>query len=415
VTGIRITVGVPPPQPDLEFARIHLLVTDPEYFGKLRVLLYNLRKGVAEDAAYRNAFGKSATEIEAQVKQYFAAGKFGTTSLSSRPLAERDFVERPISDADGRLARADLLVGSQSAEEYQQLLRDKVKVAEAEEGLGLLALRAGNKEESRQHLSAAITAGSGSARCYIEYANLEPDNEKASEALLKAAGINPKLDEPFALLAAREADPHKRLAHWKEAATRDPRNPNYWQAMAEGYLAEHNYAEAAKSWRQGEQAATDPVQRERMQKARLAIEGQRLDFEDAERRRAAEEEARELEKLKTEARAEVHALETKYGEKEKPADAPVPWWDGPKPSGKLTGSLKQVDCLRGQARLVVDGDDHKTMRLLVKDPGKVAIMGGGNQTLGCGVQKPRRVVVEYFPKTDAPTGTAGEVATIQFP
>ena len=62
VSGIRITAGAPP-QPDLDWARIHLLVTDPEYFGKLRVLLYNLRKGVAEEPAYRNAFGKSAAEI----------------------------------------------------------------------------------------------------------------------------------------------------------------------------------------------------------------------------------------------------------------------------------------------------------------------------------------------------------------
>src|SRR5215469_18551016 len=60
VNGIRITVGTPPAggAPDLDWARIHLLVTDPEYFGKIRVLLFNLRKGVADDPAYRNAFGK---------------------------------------------------------------------------------------------------------------------------------------------------------------------------------------------------------------------------------------------------------------------------------------------------------------------------------------------------------------------
>ena len=60
VNGIRITAGAPPAKPDLDWARIHLLVADPDYFGKLRVLLYNLRHGVADDPAYRNAFGKSA-------------------------------------------------------------------------------------------------------------------------------------------------------------------------------------------------------------------------------------------------------------------------------------------------------------------------------------------------------------------
>jgi hypothetical protein len=91
VRGIRITVGTPPPQPDLDWARIHLLVVDPEYFDKLRVLLYNLRKGVDEEPAFRNAIGKSRAEIEAQAVRHLAAGDFQTTSLSSLPMADSDF------------------------------------------------------------------------------------------------------------------------------------------------------------------------------------------------------------------------------------------------------------------------------------------------------------------------------------
>ena len=409
VTGIRITAGAPPPTPDLDWARIHLLVVDPEYFGKLRVLLYNLRKGVDGEPAYRNAFGKSPADIEELARQHLAAGNFQTASLSSRPLSEHDFQERLVSDADARLARADLLAGSQSAAEYEVLVRDHLKVPEAEEGLGLLALRDRRPDDARQHFSAAMEAGSGSARCYIEYAKLEPDNEKAMQALLRAAGINPKLDEPFALMAARDTDPEKRMAHWKAAAERNPRNAAYWRSLAEAYLAVKNFAEAAKAWTQGEQAATDPAERERMRQARLAVEQQRLDSEEADRRKAADE----LEDLKQQARAEVHALENKYKERDSGAK-PVPWWDGPKPSGKLDGSLKQVDCLGSQTRLVIVGTDGKITRLLVTDPAKVVILGDGSQALGCGPQKLRRVSLEYFPKTNARLATAGEVATIEF-
>ena len=36
-------------------------------------------------------------------------------------------------------------------------------------------------------------------------------------------------------------------------------------------------------------------------------------------------------------------------------DKPVQWWDGPKPEGKVTGTLKQVDCLpKQQARLFIE-------------------------------------------------------------
>jgi hypothetical protein len=162
VAGIRNTVGAPPPNPNLNWARVHLLIVEPEYYGKIRVLLGNLRRGVAEDVSYRNAFAKSPADIEGQVKAHLARGNFQTTSLSSRPMSARDFHERPISDADARLARADLLLPGQSATEYQALLREDVKVAEAEEGLGLLALREGNKDEARGRFSKAMAAGSGS-------------------------------------------------------------------------------------------------------------------------------------------------------------------------------------------------------------------------------------------------------------
>jgi hypothetical protein len=233
--------------------------------------------------------------------------------------------------------------------------------------------------------------------------------------LLKAAGINPKLDEPFALLAARDTDPQKRLAHWKAAAERNPRNPAYWKALAECYLADHNYGEAAKAWTEGEQAAADPAERERMRQARLAIEPQRLDYEDAERRRQAEQEARETEKLKQEALARVHQLEAENsGGAARSAGTPMPWWDGPQPSGKMRGTLRQVDCLGSGARLTVEGSDHKTLRLLVTDPSKIAIAGRGDQTLGCGKQPGRPVSIDYFPKVNARLGTAGEVAAIEF-
>ena len=414
VHGIHIAVGAPPAHPDLDWARVDMLVLQPEYFGKVRILLYNLRKGVDEDAACQNAFGKSAAEIEALAKRYFAAGNFQTGTISSLPMAPGDFHERPISDTDVRLVRADLLAGEQSATEYRSLLNDHLKVPEAEEGLGLLALRAHRNDEARGYFAAAMEAGSTSARAYIEYARLESDDEKADKALLRAAGINSKLAEPFAMMAQRDTDPQKRLAHWKAAAERDPRNASYWQALAESYLAGHDFADAGKAWREAEQASTDPAQRDRMRQARIAVEGQRLDYEAAEKRRQQEEDARELQRLKSQAQEHLHEVEAKYNGSEKPVADAVPWSAFPHPQGEVSGVLEKVDCLGKQARMVIAGDDHKVIKLLITDPGKIAISGTGEAQLGCGVQKPRRVTVQYFPKADARLATAGEVATIEF-
>jgi hypothetical protein len=416
VNGIRITAGKPPAKPDLDLARIHLMVADPDYYGKIRVLLYNLRHGVAEDPAYRNAFGKSAAEVEAAAKKHFAAGNFQTTSLPSRPMAEGDFPERQVSAAEIGLARADLLAGEQSAAEYQKLLAAHEKIPEAEEGLGLMALREKRTDDAHNYFEAAVEANSTSARCYIEYAKLEHDRDKAEDALLKAAGINPKLAEPFALMAARDTDSRKRLMHWKSATERDPRNTAYWRGLAETYLDEENYGEAGKAWHSGEQAATDPAEREKFHNARMLVEQQRLDREEADKRREADEKAREIAKLKTQALAELHKAEAKFSDGTPVGgDKPVPWWDGPKPEGKVSGTLKQVDCLpKQQARLSIEDAAHKLVKLLVADPSKVVYTGNGEVQLGCGVQKPRKITVEYFPKANARLATAGEIATIEF-
>ena len=49
------------------------------------------------------------------------------------------------------------------------------------------------------------------------------------------------------------------------------------------------------------------------------------------------------------------------------------------------------------------------------DPKSVVIKGGGEQALGCGVQKPpRSVIVHYEKKADKKLGTVGEVIEVDF-
>src|SRR5690242_1414794 len=70
VNGIKITLGKPPAEINRDWARVQLLATSPEYYGKLRVILYNLRRGVPPDAAYKNAVNKSPAEIEQETDRY---------------------------------------------------------------------------------------------------------------------------------------------------------------------------------------------------------------------------------------------------------------------------------------------------------------------------------------------------------
>jgi hypothetical protein len=329
---------------------------------------------------------------------------------------ERDYKEEPLLSKEVRLALADLMLGEQSREAYADMIRQDENVAAAHEGLALLALRDKRDKDARENFAEAIATGTPSPRSYLEYAKLEPDDAKALAALEKAMKVNPKLAETYALIGRRQTDRVKRIQYLEKAAQLEPRSAARWEEMAKVCLDEKAFDKAAQAWHNAEQAASTPEERARYEAARVAIDQQRLDWEEAERKRKAEEEARAIAKLKQQAIADLRAAEARANAGRGPAPQKVePWWEGPKPDSKATGNLTRVECLGRQIRLVVEDDDHKLTRLLIRDPSAVPILGGGEQKLGCGVQKPRRVVVEYFAKRDARLATVGEVATIQFP
>ncbi|MGC9969887.1 MAG: hypothetical protein ABSE56_04785 [Bryobacteraceae bacterium] len=415
VSGTRITLGQPPPPAErsLDWARMHLIGVDPAYFGKLRVLLYNLQQGADPEPAFRNAFGKTPAEIDKQAAAYLAAGNFQTVTIGGRPLDPRsDFTPQPAPPPLPQIALADLKPAPAA---YQALLQAAAP-AVAREGLAFLALREQHLQEARKEFAAATEAGSTSARCWVEFARLTPD--KARPALEKAAALNPAWAEPHVLLAEIESDPTKKLQELNTAAQLDPRSAARWRALAEFNLAHNRYPEAAKAWTAAEAASVDDAERARIHDARRAIEQQRLDFEAAERRRREAERQRDLQRVKDAALAEVRAAEQRAN-RGQPAPPPdrkiVGLFDGPAPSGKARGRLTRIDCIGRLMRLVIEGDDGSLTRLLIRDLAKVIVMGAGETALACGPQKAiRTVTVEYFPKPDPKLATTGEVATIEY-
>lgn len=419
VHGTRVTWGAPPApaRRTRDWARVHLLIANPENYAKSRVLLFNLQKGMDEEPAYRNALGRSRMDFEAEVDRYFEAGIFPASPAPSRPLSpERDLRTIPLEPEFVELASADLL-NAQSRAKYDTMLQRNSHIAEAHEGLALLALRNKDADAARDQLTRAVVAGTRNPRVLIDYARIETDPAKARAALDRAVEMAPKSAEAHYLLGEKTSDDSQKAAEWISATKLAPRNSKYWESLANLYLDRKNFSEAAKAWRAAEQAAATDSERERMHQARLAIERQRLDFEEAERKRLAEEKERDIQRLKSKAIADLRTAENKANgaplAPESVANA-VPWWDGPKPSGHVEGILKQVDCIGKQARIVIEKDGHKLVRLLVQDPSQVVFTGGGEQTLTCGVQKPVRATVEFVPKINPKFGTSGAVVTIEF-
>jgi Tfp pilus assembly protein PilF len=419
-TAVHVTWGGPPPQAERtrEWALLHRIITQPDYSGKAKIYLHNLAGGMDKAAASRNAFAEEGPKFDAEVDQYYAAGIFNTSVAPNRPInPERDFSTTFMTSDEGELMRADLLTPA-SAAIYQSLLQGGKHVAEANEGLAVLAMKNHDLAKGRPYMDAARKAGTRNFVALTTYAGLEDDPAKAIEILKEALTLDPKYAQAHWLFGEKLSDPARRMAEWKQAVNLAPRNHEWWAQYARLCVDQKQYAEAGRAWVAAAQAAPDVQLREQYLTARGQIEQQRLEAEDAERRKDAEAKAREIDRLKAEARKELADLEARVNTRPlsaQEAAKTVEWFDDTG-SEKIAGSLLRVDCAGKQLRLSLKSDEGKTLSFLVPDPQQFEIKSG--ESLTCGVQKPRRVTVSYKPpknsKQDAAKGVSGEATGMEF-
>jgi hypothetical protein len=377
VKATHVKIGAPLPAGQLAgarlraWAKLQMLATQPAYSGKLRTYLNNLGNAGEEDQAARNAFDITAVKLDALVDAYLRAGQFAAAPVIGEALnPNRDFIEKNVDKA-------------------------------AVDGL-LSELAAGGK-------------------------NFPPDSPRgllakntfASLGLANAA--NPKWAEPFFKMAALETDPSRRVGLLRSAATLDPRNAAYWQTLATAQAAASLYADAEKSWTSAERAASTPDERERIHRAKLDLEDSRAAYEAAEKKRALEEEARDLQRVKDSAAAEVRQAEQSANQRMAANNGntkgAVKWYGDPT-GEKASGLLTRVDCLKGPLRLTIQTASGIPIRLLVRDPNRLTVHGSGSSEalFACGAQKPaHKVDVVYTAKADAKLETVGDILVVTFP
>jgi hypothetical protein len=375
VNNTHVSLGTPLPEGELQkdrlraWAKMQMLATLPEYSGKLRVYLNNLQQNGDESVAVRNAFDLTPAKLDVVLDAYIRAGKFEAAPVAGEAIdPNRDFPEKPV---------------------------DKTLVD------GLFAeLAAGGKDfppDSPRGLVAKNT-----------HASLE-----------LAIKANPRWAEPHAKLAAISTNSLEKMKELKTAAALDPRNASYWQALAEAQAAADDYVSAAKSWAQAEHAAADEPERAKIHIARLALDNARADFTEAEKKRRAEEAARDLERVKAAAAAEVHAAEAATNARLNAGKGayqkPIEWWNDPN-GEKVEGKLTRVDCLSGPLRLTIQKDGGGLVKVAVRDLKTLTVNGAKEAQFGCGVARPvRKIRLTYEAKPDTKLGTLGDVLVVEFP
>jgi len=420
VDGPHITLGAPPPESERthEWALLQYVTTKPEYLGRAHILLSTLQQSSDMEAACRNAFDKSAAEMNALADAYLKSGNFATGALSGRPLSVHDNRIENVDRQDAAILIADLLLATGSAQAGKAY--DNITGVRAAEGQGLAALNESKRDDAREFFEKALDGETKSARAWVEAGNLEADKAVAVVDYKKAASLNPRWAEPYIQMADLEFDPGKRAAQLKKATELDSHNVELWETLARADTAAKNFQEAQKAWGGAERAAANEDERAKIHQVRLQLAAEEVVTEKTERKRIKDEKAEDLERVKAASDAAIHAAEEEARKKMNADGGTVPKNAVPMEELKNTpgvdGVFLRLDCLGQQARMVVKTDDGKTVQLLIRDPNGISLTGGsGDKTFGCGTQSgARRVHVEYEGKPDAKLRTAGDVTLIDF-
>jgi hypothetical protein len=364
VKTTRVALGAPPqgltPQRRREWARLHMLATQPEYAGRFRVYLANLAGGDLQVAAF-NTYGVSAAELDRRMNAYADRGVFEAVDVFGAAIdPQKEFYERRLPETEVTALLGELKPG-------------------------------GFPPDSPRGLAATGTR----------------------ESLYAAIEANPKWAEPHARLAALMANPRDRIAPLTKAAALEPRQVAYWEALARAQIAANLYIDAAKSWIAAERAAPTDAERARLRRERAAIEQQRVDAELAAQREARDEAERDLRRVIAESEARVRAAETAANRenaqsaKLTPGQAPVKF-DEVHKGVRVSGRLTEVECVNSILKLVIQVPNAPMAVVLVqKNPEK-----DGQPVFTCGPVSPsRRIDVVHNGQADVRWNTIGQVDT----
>jgi hypothetical protein len=396
-----------------DWGRIYHLFANPVTRDQLGVYLSNLMQGADRGTAYRNAFRRSGKDMEAELDLFLHSAVFPDIVFSGRPLSPiRDYRIASLEQDDASLLRADLMLAR--GDTGVAAAYAKLSGATAEEGRGLAALAAHDTATARREFAAAMKNNSKNARTYYEAALLDGSTPQAREEFVAAMQRNPRWVAPLLGLANIETTPAEKVKWLDKAASLTPRDAALWRKLAETAISAQEYGIADRAWIGAMRATPDPAARQRLEAAREQMSSARADAQEQQRKREEAAKTADLERVKEETMAEIHAAEQAANRAmnpggEKLTTQPVPYSSLEGNTAKISGTLIQVVCQGKAMTLVVRCDDGSVSRLLVDDPSALAAPDG-TPLLQCGpVKPPRRIAVELRP------GKRPQVLTVEFP
>lgn len=225
------------------WALVHLLMREPdarqrfERFGQL------MASGVAQAAAFEQAFGRSLEQLTGAARQDVDTKSFPAREASIAALAQPAAASwAALSDAEARLLRVDALLAYGRDREATQLAQETARRypdhPAAASALGRLAMARTDYPEARRQLERAVALGDHQGSTYFDLAMLTRDTngseETVAELLRKSVEASPSFADAWYLLGTtllRQKRATESVAALRHATELSPRKSMYWETL----------------------------------------------------------------------------------------------------------------------------------------------------------------------------------------
>jgi tetratricopeptide (TPR) repeat protein len=252
------------------WALIHYLIQGKKGDG-LGKFLGALVRQVAPEKAFQDAFQMSYAQMEAELKKYVAQGKYQYNAITfkNKLVYDNEMQVDILSEAATSAYLGDLLYHIRRENDAEPLLLTALRLdpasTMANTTLGMVKLRQRKFDDARGYLERAISGEHRNHLAYYRYAyllsregqdefgysrELSPETAaKMRNALKKAISIDPTFGESYDLLAfismVTNEGLDEALAALQSALKLQPGNQRYAMRIAELYVRQNKFADAA--------------------------------------------------------------------------------------------------------------------------------------------------------------------------
>jgi len=418
---------------DMDWARVYALLYSKESVPALSAMTGNLEKGMEMRLALRNSYQIDLAKLDELAKEALAQTTVNYVQFSGLANNPRkDFRDWYVPLGYEQLARLSLYAtrnDTKALREGIQRIRPSYDELDARARVqiqamdALDALASGEKEEGERLLKSLTAIGvTESARVYLEAAKLSGDKAERKRLAELARERNSgwaEIDRVFAGLATQPLARGKLLY---SAAEHDPRNRELWEEAARALVEGRDFAMADSALEGAERSTDDPAVKQEIRDERWKLKEQRAQKEEEDRQLRLAEERKEIEALKSKTMSRIEEALARANKQNAPAEGQKPGEQGMEvvrmedldEKATITGRLIRIECRSGGNLVLEIESDADRTRLLLPDPSKVSIEGGGALEFRCGAQSPARMLsAGYLPKTNAVLGTIGVVETLR--